>query len=360
MSAWGNAVLSLCAFAALGASPAQADDPFYKGKRLTILVNHAVAGSADVEARVFAKYINRHIPGQPNVVIQNIEAAGGLVGTKHIGEVAPRDGTMIGYLNGAAWRYVNNPEQHRVDFKSYEFIAHQTGTSVYYVRTDVPPAMRKPTDIVNAKGLIAGGLGPENAKDLRIRLTLDLLGVPYKYVTGYRSSPPARLALQRGEINFYSELSPGYRAVVHPGMVAKGEALPLYYDPVYSNGILGRSTYMDGLPIATFTELYQELNGKQPSGELWDAYATVLTVIGAMQVVIVLPPETPKAASEALQTAVAALAHDQDYAEEARKTFGFLPEWHTGPDTNRRMREALAVRPETKAFITDYIKKPNR
>jgi hypothetical protein len=360
MSAWGNTVLSLCAAAVLGASPAQAQDPFYKGKRLTILVNHAVAGSADVEARVFAKYINRHIPGQPAVVIQNIEAAGGLVGTKHIGEVAPRDGTMIGYLNGAAWRYVNNPEQHRVDFKSYEFIAHQTGTSVYYVRTDVPPGMRKATDIVNAKGLVAGGLGPENAKDLRIRLTLDLLSVPYKYVTGYRSSPPARLALQRGEINFYSELSPGYRAVVHPGMIAKGEALPLYYDPVYSNGVLGRSTYMDGLPIATFTELYQELNGKQPSGELWDAYATVLTVIGAMQVVIVLPPEAPKAAAEALQTAVAALAHDQDYAEEARKTFGFLPEWHTGPDTNARMREALAVRPETKAFITDYIKKPNR
>jgi hypothetical protein len=358
MLRWGNAVL--CAVAVLGASAAHADEPYYKGKRLTVLVNHAVAGSADVEARVFAKYINRYIPGQPSVIIQNIEAAGGLVGTKHIGEVAPRDGTMIGYLNGAAWRYVNNPEAHRVDFKSYEFIAHQTGTSVYYVRTDLPPGMRKAADFMSAKGLIAGGLGPENAKDLRIRLTLDLLGLPYKYVTGYRSSPPARLAFQRGEINFYSELSPGYRAVVHPGMVAAGEALPLYYDPVFSNGVLGRSTYMDGLPIPTFTEFYQELNGKQPSGQLWDAYATVLTIIGAMQVVIVLPPEAPPAAAEALRTAVAALAHNREYAEEAQKTFGFLPEWHTGPDTNRRMREALSVNPDTKAFITNYIKNPPR
>ncbi len=65
MFAWGNTVLSLCTVVALGASPAHAQEPFYKGKRLTILVNHAVAGSADVEARVFAKYINRHIPGQP-------------------------------------------------------------------------------------------------------------------------------------------------------------------------------------------------------------------------------------------------------------------------------------------------------
>src|SRR5262249_37417466 len=115
---WQSAVLALCAIASLSVSPVRADEPFYKGKRLTVLVNHAVAGSADVEARVFAKYINRHIPGQPSVIVQNIEAAGGLVGTKHIGEVAPRDGTMIGYLNGAAWRYVNNPERHRADFTS--------------------------------------------------------------------------------------------------------------------------------------------------------------------------------------------------------------------------------------------------
>lgn len=125
-----TAILALCAAFAC-AAPAGAQEPFYKGKRLTILVNHAVAGSTDVEARLFAKHISRHIPGQPSVVVQNLEAAGGLVGTKHIGEVAPRDGTMVGYLNGAAWRQVNSPEQYKVDFRTYEFIAHQTGTSVY-------------------------------------------------------------------------------------------------------------------------------------------------------------------------------------------------------------------------------------
>ena len=49
-----------------------------------------------------------------------------------------------------------------------------------------------PADIVKAKGVVAGGLGAENSKDLLLRLALDMLGVPYKYVTSYRGSQAAR------------------------------------------------------------------------------------------------------------------------------------------------------------------------
>ena len=296
--------------AMLGLSGARAEEPFYKNKRLNLLVNYAAGGPADVEARLFSKYIGRHIAGQPTVIVQNMDGAGGLTGTSYIGGAAPKDGMQVA------------------------------------------------TDIVKARGLVAGGLGPENAKDLRIRLTLDLLGVPYKYVTGYRSSAPARIALQQGEINFYSESSPGYRSVVHPGIVKAGDAIPVYYDPVFDGGKLGRSRSMAGLPIATFLELYEEINHKAPTGPLWDAYSTVLTVIGAMQVVVALPPGSPYAAVETLRSAMAELDGDAEYAEDARRTIGFVPEWQTGPETNARVSAGLSVRPETKAFITDYIKTP--
>ena len=349
-----------CATVVAGTSAAVAENPFYQGKRLTVLVNYAPGGPADVEARLFARYIGRHIPGQPTVIVQNMDGAGGLVGTSYIGEVAPRDGTVMGYLSGAAWRYVNDPGRHRVDFKTYEFIAHEPGTSVYYMRTDTPPGMKAPSDIVNAKGLVAGGLGPQNAKDLRIRLTLDLLGVPYKYVTGYVSSPPARLALQRGEINFYSESAPGYRAVVHPGIVKSGVAIPVYYDPAYQAGVLGRAKSMDGLSIPTFLELYRQINSRDPDGPLWEAYQTVLAIIGEMQLVLVMPPGAPQGGVDALRAAVAAHADDKDYLAEADKTIGFTPEWQSSPDTNTRVRTMLAVRPETKVFISDYVKNANK
>lgn len=180
-----RAVVGVCALLAI-ASNAFADDAFYKGKRLTILINFASGGPTDIEGRLFAKHLTRHIDGQPSIVIQNMEGAGGIVGAKYLGEVAPRDGTMAGYFTGTAFMYALDPERFRVDFKTYEFVGYQPGNVVYYVRTDLTPGMKAGADILKAQGLVAGGLAVDSSKDLLIRTTLDLLGVPYKYVTGYR------------------------------------------------------------------------------------------------------------------------------------------------------------------------------
>src|SRR5690348_16331781 len=99
------------------------------------------------------------------------------------------------------------------------------------MRRDVPPGMKEATDLAKAKGVIAGGLGAANSKDLLIRLTLDMLGVDYRYVTGYQSSTRARHALEQGEVNLYSESPPSYRAVIEPGLVKNGTVIPLFYDP---------------------------------------------------------------------------------------------------------------------------------
>src|SRR5882762_4332849 len=186
-----------------GVAEAGAQEPYYKGKRLTVLINFAAGGPTDIEGRLFAKYLIKHIEGAPTVIVQNMDGAGGVMGAQYLGEVAPKDGTVLGYLSGTSWIYVSEPERWRVDFKAYEFIAYAPGTTVHFVRTDVPPGIKEPTDIVKARGLIAGGLSADTSKDLRLRLGLDMLGVSYKYVTGYRSSPPARLALQRGEIHMF-------------------------------------------------------------------------------------------------------------------------------------------------------------
>ena len=165
-----------------------ADEPFYKGKRLTVMINYGAGGPADIEARMFARHIGKHIDGNPAVIVQNIDGAGGLIGTTYLGEIAPKDGTMMGHLTGMAWRWANDADRFRVDFKTYEFIGYQRSTTVYFMRTDVPPGMKQPADIVKAQGVVSGGLGPDNAKDLLIRLGLEMLGVPHKHVTSYRSS----------------------------------------------------------------------------------------------------------------------------------------------------------------------------
>jgi hypothetical protein len=137
-------------------------------------------------------------------------------------------------------------------------------------------------------------------------------------------------------------------------------AMPIYYDPAYQAGTLGRAKSMDGLAIPTFLELYRQINGRDPTGQLWEAYETVLAVIGAMQLVLTMPTGAPHGEVDTLRAAVASLADDKDYPAEADKTIGFTPEWQSGPNTNEWVRKGLAVRSETRAFIADYVKRANK
>jgi tripartite-type tricarboxylate transporter receptor subunit TctC len=345
---------------ATGGPRAHADDPFYKGKRLTLLINFAAGGPSDIEGRLLARHIVKHIDGAPSVIVQNKDGAGGLVGAGYIGEVGPKDGTMAGYVTAVAWPYVIDPTSFRVDLKSYEFIGSQPGNSVYYVRSDAEPGIKEASDIMKAKSLVAGGLSADSSKDLLIRLQLDMLGLPYRYVTGYRSNTAARLALQRNEVNFFSETTPAYFSVVEPTMVKPGQVIPIYYDPNYNGERFSAPKVMEGSPILQFHEFYRKMKGALPSGQLWDVYRTHLAVDSAMLRLIVMPPGSPKAAADALRTAVARLNDDKEYAEDAMKTIQFVPHYETGADINERIRRRLEVNPQIRAFVADYIKAPKR
>ncbi len=349
---------ALIAGAALAgvARPAVAQEPFYRGKRLTVLVNYAAGGPTDVEGRLFARFIARHLEGASGVVVQNMDGAGGLIGTKFLGEVAPKDGTMVGYLTGAAWQSASDPRPRPVDFRTYEFVAYQPGTSVYFARTDIKPSMKTPTDLANAQGVIVGGLGVDNAKDILLRMTMDMLGVKFKYVTGYKGSQGARLALQQGEINLYSESPPSYRAIIEPSMVQKGEAIGLFYDPGY-NGVSFRvPRQMEGVDLLPFHELYKKIKGQDPAGPLWDAYRTIIALNGAMQRMIVMPPGAPQPAIDAIRKAIASMSNDREYQEDCLKTFGFVPEYVADSSVNDQVRKALSVTPQMREYIHAYTK----
>ncbi len=336
---------------------AHAQEPYYKGKRLTVLINFAAGGPTDIEGRLFAKYLVKHIDGQPNLVVQNMDGAGGMVGATYLGEVAPKDGSYLGYLSGTSWIYVSEPERWRVDFKSYEFIAYQPGTTVHFVRTDVKPGMKEPADIVKAQGLIAGGLSIDTSKDLRLRMGLDMLGVPpYKYVTGYRSSPPARLALQRGEINMFSESPPSYRAIVEPQLVKTGVAIPVWWDEVNTSDPPPPQKQMEGLTIPSLPQLYRKVKGGVPSGQLWEAYKTLFEVNSTLQRLIVLAPNTPRVAFDAVSKAIERLNNDKEFAAEAVKTIEFAPDYVTSPNMTTTVRGMLHATPEMRTFINEYMR----
>jgi hypothetical protein len=253
---------------------------------------------------------------------------------------------------------VVDPQVYHFDFKTFEFVGRQPGNAVYYVRTDLPPGMKQATDIMKEQGLVAAGLAVDTSKDLLLRLSLDMLGLNYRYITGYRSSNAARLAVQRNEASMHSESTPGYFAMVEPSLVKKGEVIPVWYDPSYDGKSFHPAKVMEGSSVLPFPEFYKKVKGGGlPSGILWDTYRANLAVDQSMLRAVVLPPGAPPAAVKALRDAMAELNNDKDFAADAMKTMQFVPFYDTGDGLNERVRSALVVKPEIRTFVNDYLAK---
>ena len=180
-------------------------------------------------------------------------------------------------------------------------MAIQGGTTVHFVRSDVEPGMREASDILKAKNVIIGGLSPESPKALRGRLIFDMLGVPHGFIGAYRSGGAAKLAFERNEVNVFSESPPSYRAIIEPGLVKTGKAIPLFYDANYDGESFSMPDSVKGLSLMSFDEFYRSVRGTLPSGPLWEAYKGILGADGLAQRVIALPPGAPPAAVAALR-----------------------------------------------------------
>ena len=345
------AALALCCNTAAAQQKA-----FYAGKQLTILVNYDPGGPTDLEARLLSRHLGRYIAGNPRIIVQNMGGAAGLIGTKYLGEVAPRDGTMMGYFTGATQRYVSNPERFNIDFRTYEFIAVLPSGRIHFMRTDVRPGIKRAADVIKGENIVVGGLGPQQPKDMAMRLTLDMLGARYTYVTGYNSSAQAMIALQRGEISYYADSPPLYKTKIEP-QVKEGTLIPVFYDPGFDGTNFSVPAYMKDHAILPFHELHRSIKGTMPSGQLWEAYKSMLLVNGTMYRMIALPPNAPRDAVDALRAAVVKLAADKKYIEEALKLMGDAPEYVTSTTLNDDVRKALTISPELKDFMEAYAKR---
>ena len=336
-----------------------AEKSFYQGKNIVFLINFAAGGPTDIEGRIVARHLARHIPGNPTLVVQNMPGAGGVTGINFLGEVAKPDGLTLGYFTGPYNHQMMKSSTLRVDLMKVPFIASVQGVTVCYIRADVPPGIKKPTDIVKAERFRAGGLSFDSNKDLRFRLAFDVLGVKYDYVTGYNSSNDARLALQRNEIQYHDENIPGYRGVVEPQLVKTGIVTPLYYhDVVKPDGTMGKSP--DYPELNSFTEIYTQIYGKPPSGIKYEALKAANMASQNMNRVALLSPRTPTAAIAAMRQAFVGLAKDEEFLSEAQKVMRFHPRFEIGEDGERLRAKVLQAPAEVIEFVRQFVEQARK
>ena len=352
-----NSTPRLVIFAAIigalwAASAFSAETTFYQGKTLTVLINFAAAGPTDIEGRLVARFLGRHLPGQPLVVVQNMPGAGGVTGTNYLGEVAKPDGLTMGYFTGQFFNLLTADPTLRVDLAKFAYIASIEGVAVAYIRKDVAPGIQDPKDLVKAKGLKAGGLSLNSAKDVRFRLQLDILGIPHQYVTGYNSNSDARLALERNEIQFFTEGTPGYRSQVQPRMAKEGLVIPVYADElVTADGEFRPSAEVPDIP--SFSQLHQQIFGKLGSGPLWETLKTI-NLTHAMQRVACVPPNTSPEAVAVLRQGYLQMIKEPEFINEFKKVTRSDPRFQVGGEADKLIGKLVQAPPEVRSTIRKY------
>jgi hypothetical protein len=210
---------------------------------------------------------------------------------------------------------------------------------------------------MKARDFWIGGLSPDSSKDVIERMQLEMLGIPFKYLSGFKGSPEARLALQKGEIHFYNEGIASWFASIEPGMGKLGEVIPVWYDPMDDGIEMKTPPDAQGVPAKPFHEFYEEALGKKPSGQMWDMYRRANLFTTTYLRVFMMPPKTPRNYVDAFIKAFEATAEDPEFKAETKQALQRTPGFKSGPVAEGSFHKMLEPNAAYRTYMTDYIEK---
>jgi tripartite-type tricarboxylate transporter receptor subunit TctC len=179
--------------------PAQAqEEPFFKDKTLRVIVGSAPGGGYDAYARLVSDHMRRHIPGNPQIVVQNMPGAGSLVATNHIANVAPKDGTVIGAVNAAMTTLpLIKPDTAKFDPRKMNWIGSTLREfHIGLVRENSP--VKTVADAQRIEIPVAGTGGSTTTYPV---IANAILNTKFKVVAGYQGTAQGMLAMERGEVD---------------------------------------------------------------------------------------------------------------------------------------------------------------
>jgi hypothetical protein len=349
-----RALLLLLLWAA--ATPCYAQ--FYKGKTLTLLVNYGAGGNADTEARVYQHFLPDYIPGHPSIIIQNAPGAGGFnaMNMLGLGIGSRNDGLTAGFFTvGATGPIIDDPA---LKVKIYDFIiiAGLRGWNLTYGRKDIAPGLNRPVDIVKLKHIYAGGYSRASSFDTRLRLALEILGVPYTMITGFPATADINKAMVQNELNFSGSSLPGYETQVVPQIVKTGIGIPVFqYGIIGPDGHVTGNPQLEALGVPTFEQVYQQAFGKPPSGPKYQALLLLSDMGTQLQRGVVLPKGSPPEAVKELREGFAKTTADPKFVAEYTRVTGETPELVTAQELQPLFQRMRTIDPAVKKLLQQSI-----
>jgi tripartite-type tricarboxylate transporter receptor subunit TctC len=280
---------------------AQTVEQFYTGKTMELIVGYPPGGSNDVYGRAVSRFLGKHLPGQPNIILRHMPGAGSIVAANHIYNVAPKDGTVLGLL--AATNTIDEKlGATGVKFETAKF------TWVGRVASSVNvTGMWHTSKIKNAKDALTiestlGATGTGSTVYVYPNVLNRVVGTKFKMVMGYGGSSEAMLAMERGEVDGHSTSLEAYKSAHPEWITQKRVNFVVQY---------GLKRHPDLPDVPTCVELARN-----------EEEAMILkTVVNATEIgkAILSTPNVPMERANALRAAFMSMVADNEFKGELDK-----------------------------------------
>jgi tripartite-type tricarboxylate transporter receptor subunit TctC len=312
---------------AFGAS-AQTQDPasFYKGKQLRMIIPAGAGGGYDTYARVLSQHLEKHIPGRPAIINQNMPGASGMVATNWAASVAPKDGTVIvGTYNTLLLEPLFGNPAVKYDPRELEWVGSMGKQQQICVTWHASPV--KSIDQAKEREVIVSATGATGNSATMPKMLNAMLGTKFKVVTGY-STAESRLAVERGE-------SEGICGLAYSTLKASN---PDWVDNKRINILVQTGTKAQ--PELPSVPLLVNLAAKPDDKKVLE----ILAYPEEMGRPFFMPPGTPKALVNAVRRAFDATMKDPAFLADAEKS-----RLEIDPVTGEEMEEMIK-----QAFVTPH------
>jgi tripartite-type tricarboxylate transporter receptor subunit TctC len=293
------------AAAAIADRPARAED-FYAGKTIDFVVGSNPGGGYDIYARAIARYLNRYVPGKPNVVVKNLPGAGSAKAAAFMYAIAPKDGTTIGAIFPGAVMdpLLGDQVKAQYDPTKFQYLATADNSTRTCVIWHTSPT-KTYADAMTRKTVLGASQAGGSTRDYGY-MSNKLTGTKFDIVSGYKGSVDILLAMERGEVD---------------GMCG--------YD--WSSMRTQRPDWLRDRKVNIVLQVGLEPQGELTAmrvPELWkfiknDEDRKVAELVVSQQIFgrpYFAPPETPSDRVEILRAGFAATMKDKDFLEEASRS----------------------------------------
>jgi tripartite-type tricarboxylate transporter receptor subunit TctC len=296
--------LSTAVFLLITLSSVLAQDSFYKGKTIRIIVGAAAGGGYDTYSRTIARHFGKHIPGNPTIVVDNMPGAGFLISANYMYKVAKPDGLTIGHFIGGLFlqQLLGKPGV-EFDGVKFGFIGVPTQDN-YVIGISKKTGITSMDQWMSSKTVLKlGGVGAGSATDDIPKVLKETIGLPVQLVSGYTGTATVRLAYDSGEVQGVCNSWESFQAT-WPNELQSGDLT------IVLNTTAKALPDLPNVPLSINYAKTDEARKLIPS---------LVHSVGPAARPYVLPPGTPKDRIATLQKAFMETMRDPELLADAKK-----------------------------------------